>query len=288
MAFNFGSQIGNVVQQATTSAVNNGLEKVIPGDGFIAKSARGFLGSQANRLINSGLFPGAASSFGGPSFLSHARFANEDPRVRISLSPGTPSILYKDPSNALLAPLRESNGIVFPYTPTVNISHSASYAGVHPTHSNYNQHSYATSSVDQISIVGQFTANTQAEANYILAVINFMRAATKMFFGNDDKRGTPPPVLRFSGYGPLLFNSVPVVMTAFTNDFEGSMDYMEAYVGDPGLGIGASTYVPTMVTINATMVPIVTRTQQKRFNLGDYARGGITATGTKSGAGGMP
>jgi len=286
MAFNFGRQIGNVVQNATTSAVSKGLEKAIPGDGFIAKSARGFLGAQANRLINSNLFPGAATNDGGQSFLSNARFANEDPRVRISLSPGSPAILYKDFRNALLAPLRESNGIVFPYTPTVNISHSASYSGVQPTHSNYTQHSYATSSVDQISVVGQFTANTQAEANYILAVINFMRSATKMFFGNDPMRGTPPPVLRFSGYGPFLFNSVPVVLTAFTNDFEGSMDYMEAFAGGQGAGIGASTYVPTMITINATMVPVVTRNQQKRFNLGAYARGELI--GSKTGTGGMP
>ena len=100
-------------------------------------------------------------------------------------------------------PLIDTNGILFPYTPTISVSHTAQYTGAHPPHSNYVQHSYNASSVDAINIDGYFTANNSDEARYVFAVLHFLRSSYKMFFGADAIRGTPPPVLRLSGYGPF-------------------------------------------------------------------------------------
>ena len=136
--------------------------------------------------------------------------------------------LYKDPATTALSPLVRTGGVLFPYTPTVSISHSAQYAGTHPTHSNYVQHSYnASSSVDSITVDGYFTANDPDEARYVMAVIHFLRSAYKMFFGNDRLAGTPPPVLRLSGHGSLNYNSVPVVLQNFAEIMPADRDYIE-------------------------------------------------------------
>lgn len=246
--------------------------------GNAGKQIGGFIDSATARLANAGLnFGGANAS--SPSSSGQARFAGgEDARAKLSLSPKSGPILYRDPANKLLRPLVETNGIVWPYTPTINSAYTASYGTMNPTHSNYAQLSYNFSSVDAITCVGAFTANTPSEAAYLLAVINFMRSAVKMFFGNDQLRGTPPPVLRFSAYGTYIFNSVPVVITNFSQDFEPGVDYIDAYAN------GAVSKVPTSMTINCTMQPVVSRSQQRDWSLEKYARGQLT--GSSNGTGG--
>jgi hypothetical protein len=101
-----------------------------------------------------------------------AQFAQTDNRVRLALSPGSGPMLYtKILANSVLAHLVSTGGILFPYTPTISVSHSAQYAGTHPTHSNYVQHSYNASAVDSITVDGYFTANDPDEATYVFAVL---------------------------------------------------------------------------------------------------------------------
>jgi hypothetical protein len=291
MAINQGSLRGNVKTNATAQTSsnigNNGslLNTILPGDSQLARAGRSFLGSSANRLIQAGLdatgISGAVNNVIGTSQFAGA----QDHRAKISLSPGESGILYKDTGNVLLRPLLDTNGVVFPYTPTVNVSYSANYGGNHPMHSNYIQHSYASSQVSAVNIVGQFSANNTVEANYLLAVLTFIRSSTKMFFGQDQNRGTPPPVLRFSYNGPYMFNSVPVVITNSTQDFEQSVDYIETNVTG-GNGISSKTLVPTLMTINMTLEPIVSRDQQLNFGLQRYARGELV--GSSTGIGTLP
>ena len=219
MAFNFNKIIDSVTTNATSSnfgvgnIVEQGLNKAIPGDGAVSKIAKSFLGAQANRLINSQLNPGGENRRINDGFISSARVGSDmDTRARLALSPGADGILYKDPTNSLLNPLTATDGIVWPYTPNINVSFSAAYTGNQTIHNNYQSQSYGQSSVEQITCVGQFTANTPREAAYVLSVLHFLKSATKSFFGQDTNRGTPPPVLRFSAHGPYMFNSVPVVI----------------------------------------------------------------------------
>jgi hypothetical protein len=71
--------------------------------------------------------------------------AQENPqsdwRVRLSLAPGS-NYLYNAPSwgpdgKGILAPLHETNGVIFPYTPTISISYNANYSDPELVHSNY-------------------------------------------------------------------------------------------------------------------------------------------------------
>lgn len=270
MAFDLGSKFSKKI----SGTVTGGLDKLLPGNDIVSKTAKSVLGASGNRLLQAGLKFAGVNILGEEVFnnISTATFRDNDTRVRIGLSPGSGSIFYKDPSNQLLSPLLDTDGIMFPYTPNVNINYSASYSALQPTHSNYAQHAYAQSSVDFIGINGMFTANTADEARYVLAVLHFMRTATKMFYGTDGTRGTPPPVLRFSGYGPFQFNSVPVVLSSFAHDFENTVDYIEVPLASSP-DASTKTMVPTQMMINMNLLPIYTRSQVRNFSLEGFAKG---------------
>ena len=237
------------------------------------------------RLDSCDLKPGAANSTTtAPAVVRHS--AENDIRARLQLSPGSPPILYRDTTNFIQKPLNSTDGVVWPYTPTINVSYSAAYTAQTLAHTNYAQQSYNMSTIDQITVTGIFTANTSAEAQYMLAMISFLRSATKMFFGGGAHRGTPPPVMRFSAHGPHMFNSVPVVVTNHTQDFEGTVDYIDApSIGSSGK-YSSITRVPSLMTVYVTLMPVISRTQQTEFSLAKYARGELI--GTRTGAGGMP
>ena len=254
----------------------------------INKVAGPILNNSDARLKNAGLNPGAQNVTPNAS-IGQARFKGQDLRARLSLSPGQANMFYKDSGNQLLAPLRATDGVVWPYTPTINVTYAANYTGTNLAHTNYTQQNYSHSSIDSISLVGQFTSNTPSEAAYVLAVINFLRASTKMFYGQDNLRGTPPPVLRFSAYGAYMFNSVPVVVASYNSDLTDAYDYMEASVlnfDEQGDFLADTSMVPTLLNVNVSLIPVVTRTQTTQFSLEAYARGDLI--GSKYGAGGMP
>jgi len=283
---NLFDNLSSRVFTRSNQLVEDGLNKLIPGDNLIAKSARSFLGNQAERLLANGLFPGGENS--QVQGLQNVRFtAENDIRARLSLSPQSGSLFYRDPSNRLMSPLSETDGVVWPYTPSVNVSYNAAYSGQNPSHTNYTQQSYAHSTVDQIQVVGQFTANNQDEARYLLATLWFLKSATKSFFGTDNNRGTPPPVLRFSAHGAHMFKSVPVVVANTTQDFEQGVDYIDTPIiaGSSGR-LSDTTRVPTLMTINCTLIPVISRAAQTRFGLRDYAAGRLL--GSSIGRGGTP
>lgn len=169
--------------------------------------------------------------------------ARQDWRVRLSLSPGA-NYLYKANPAGILAPLAETDGVIFPYTPTVAISYNATYDPTHPTHSNYKIFQYNNSGIDSISITGDFTAQDTKEANYLLAVIHFFKSVTKMFYGQDElpKAGTPPPLCYLFGFGAFQFNAHPIAITTFNYSLPNDVDYIKANIsyGAPGVNRSAS------------------------------------------------
>ena len=193
--------------------------------------------ANARRAI-SGLLPGGSASgsketpnigFQNQSGTGTATAAGEDDwRVRLSLAEGS-NIFYKDTStqNSILAPLIETNGVIWPYTPQVTISHVANYNPVQLTHSNYSAQFYNNSDVADIQISGDFTVQSIEEGQYLMAVIYFMRASTKMFFGSGANVGNPPPILFLDGYGSHYFPHVPVVVTNFTHTMPNEVDYLQ-------------------------------------------------------------
>jgi hypothetical protein len=171
-----------------------------------------------------------------------------DWRFRITLAPNA-NYLYKAPNPGILAPLK-NKGVIFPYTPSVSVTYAAKYDTQSPTHSNFNIHTYQGSSVESISVTGDFTAQDVTEANYMLAVIHFLKSSTKMFYGQDTKpvAGTPPPLLYLSGFGEYQFDNHPVVLSSFTYTLPTDVDYINAYPNGSTVAVNGAMLSPFQKT----------------------------------------
>jgi hypothetical protein len=234
--------------------------------------------SNARRAI-SGLLPGGGSSlsktipnigFLGSSAQGGASAAGEDDwRVRVSLADHS-QLFYKDPSasyNSIMAPLIETNGVIWPYTPSITVTHIANYVSTPLTHSNYSAHFYNNSDVNDITVSGDFTVQSAEEGQYLMAVVYFLRSATKMFFGSGDNVGNPPPIVFLDGYGSHYFPHVPCVITNFTHTLTSEVDYLQvpisqtvlqetpiaidnANIGSVQLSAQEQQYVPSLLRSN--------------------------------------
>jgi len=182
-------------------------------------------------------------------------------------------------NSAIMRPLQALGGVLFPYTPQITVGHKANYESVNLVHTNYTVPQFQHSSVDNIGISAQFTANYPAEAEYMLAMIHFFRSVTKMFYGKDQRAGTPPPVLYLDGYGPYTFDHIPVVITAFDYTLPTDVDYISCKTV-----YGEKQKVPTSLNITLSMIPTYSRNKiSNEFGLSDFANG-ILVSGTKSSA----
>ena len=155
-----------------------------------------------------------------------------DWRVKLRLAPGA-NYLYrasdgKGSQAGILQPLAVTDGVVFPYTPVISTAYRANYSNYDLTHSNYRGYFYQGSAVEELTIQAMFTAQDTYEANYLLAVIHFFKAVTKMFYGQDAERGAPPPLVYLQGYGEYQFNLHPCVVTNFNYNLPNDVDYIRA------------------------------------------------------------
>jgi len=150
-----------------------------------------------------------------------------DWRVRLSLAPNS-TYLYNAKPPGILAPLAITDGVIFPYTPSIETSYQAKYDSYDLTHSNYRGYFYKSSMVENITIKGTFTAQDTREAQYLLAVIHFFKSVTKMFYGQDQEAGTPPPLVYLNGFGKYQFNEHPCVVSNFGYSLPNDIDYIRA------------------------------------------------------------
>jgi len=160
--------------------------------------------------------------------LRNNKAQSSDWRVRLRLAPYS-SYLYNDLANlGVLAALRATDGVIFPYTPSIETAYKANYDQYDLTHSNYRGYFYKNSYVDAVNVRATFTAQDTKEADYLLAVIHFFRSVTKMFYGQDQQRGAPPPLVYLSGYGDYQFNEHPCVVSQFNYTLPPDVDYIRA------------------------------------------------------------
>jgi len=152
---------------------------------------------------------------------------NGDWRVRLRLAPQA-NYLYKATAPGIMAPLTVTDGIIFPYTPAIDTTYRANYETYDLTHSNYRGYFYKNSYVDAINLKATFTAQDTNDANYLLAVITFLKSVTKMFYGQDPQRGAPPPLVYLSGLGDFQFNEHPCVVSQFQYNLPDNVDYIRA------------------------------------------------------------
>ena len=183
-----------------------------------------------------------------------------DWRVRLSIAPRY--------LNEVTKPLEVSNGLVFPLTPTIMVQNTASYTSIKPIHSNYPFYAYQNSAVENITITGEFPVENEDDGHYWIAATHYLRSVTKMAYGETANAGAPPPVIQLNGYGPFIFNQVPVVVTNFTVELVSDIDYILVdTVGPQG------TYVPTKSQISVTLIPMYSRRKVKDFRLEDFVEG---------------
>jgi len=291
------------------------LNNFVSGARSIAGSAASTLGTVVNtvntlktqgfgaalRSIN--LIPGGETGINSnPASAIFSSSANRDWRVKLSL-PNNPA--YR--SSAILKPLIETNGMVFPFTPSIQMMHTANYQPMNPVHNNYPFLSYENSKVDAMSIVGQFFCEDSTEAAYWIAAVHFLKSVTKMSFGSDSTAGAPPPVLKLNGYGDYVFKDVPVVVTSFTVDLPNDVDYISTGLSAnapstasrvsaavaavtglqlPGSSIGQGVaWAPVKSQITVVVQPLYSRDQVRNFSLDKFIRGDyvIGSGGNKTG-----
>jgi hypothetical protein len=222
-------------------------------------------GGLSNPLNQTGAFTPTSATSASPTM--------PDWRLRLSLS-SYATYLYKDPAAAsdrtnILNPLVATNGIVFPYTPTINVGYKANYDAAEIVHSNYKMYFYKNSNVDEIQITADFTAQDVNEGKYVLAVLHFFRSVTKMFYGQDTDpiAGTPPPLCYLTGYGQYQFSGHPVLVSSFTYSLPNDVDYIRT-------GIGAAWSGTSITSVISNTVPTTSTSSAIRLKLSKLLSGG--------------
>ncbi len=225
----------------------------------------------------------------GPQASFATSAENKDWRVSL----GMPWNFGRSP---LLMPLKSTGyKMVFPYTPTVIISHSANYGQIAPIHNNYPFFAYQNSQVDSLVLTGQFYCQNSLEAQYWTACLHYLRSITKMYYGGGFNSGNPPPIVKLNGYGDYVFKNVPVIITNFTVDMPAEVDYISTQLleknpaqanpmGDfdnPPTGIpGDDTgWAPAESQFTVTVQPIYSRDSVNKFNLQDFVNGDLVTKG---------
>ena len=169
----------------------------------------------------------------------------------------------------VIAPLVNitNSKMIFPFTPTIQLSHTANYSQITPTHTNYAFNAYQSSKIENITITGEFVVENEADAQYWIACLHFLRTMTKMFYGSGPNLGNPPLVSRLNGYGPHVLNNIPVLITNFTIDLKSDVDYMPCTVAKK------TDYAPTQSTVTVVCQPNYARRSHSKFDLTKFARG---------------
>lgn len=302
------TNLGSTARSLTStvaSRVAGVPQNLIPNNGNFTSQAGGFLPANIRRQL-AGLLPGGRAvpkAFTqNPAIQFGSNDTDNDWRVRISINPSSKILYWDSGTTGLLAPLRSTDGFIFPYVPNVTVSHSANYSSVPLTHSNYTQYFYESSSVAAINISGDFTVQNVDEGRYFLAALYFFRSLTKMFYGaTGEYQGSPPPIVYLDGYGQHYLPHVSCVVTNFSHTMPNDVDYIEimtpqstttkqvqtaaTYFPTPGqsnsMTIDQTTTntafnrVPTISTFSLTLQPVISRSQAIDFDYKEFAKGGL-------------
>lgn len=255
--FDRGPSINSISSAA--SSVGSGIQSAIGTVGQVAGVASRLAGALNNlsnpsalisqlRGINLPNFSMSGSAFAATRVMFAGPGNKDDWRVRLTI----PDNFFA--SSPVLAPLKAAGGLVFPYTPTLSISSSASYDDIALTHQNYTMLAYQNSKVNEFTITGAFNVEDELQAQYWVAAVHFLRSATKMYTGDDVQgfQGSPPPILALNGYGDYVFKNVPVVVKSFNIELPADSNYISCTVGAAGFSAGRGNTAQTINGVAAT------------------------------------
>lgn len=226
-------------------------------------SAAGSLNNLLSLARGKNLPSGAELFSSQGSFVELKPGSQNDWRVKVNCNFG----LFGNAFNRL----SETGGFVFPYLPNITVSTKANYTQIDPVHNLQPFYAYKNSQVDDIQISGEFSVETELDAEYWIQGTTFFKTATRMFFGTGENVGNPPVICQLSGYGARVFAGVPVIVKSFSVDLKEDVSYMKYTKGT------APTWVPTTSNITIVLSPIYNRTRLRQFNLKNYANGNMVA-----------
>lgn len=202
-------------------------------------------------------------------------------------------ILGKNNSSNILQPLWKTDGLMFPYTPMIQVQHAnVGYGQYDLAHTNYDYFAYQRTSSPSATVTGVFGAHTQEEAEYMMAAIHFLRVVTKSNFGaSDPNKGTPPPKLAFSAYGNAMFNRTPVYVRTVAFGLDQDVDYVPVRQRTPqegGIVSGSeelddmlkNSYVPLVLNLFIDIMVAPNPSQLRdEFNLEEFRTGKLLDKG---------
>jgi len=189
-----------------------------------------------------------------------------DHRVRLKVPTSYLVGQAAGPSNTLF----KSQGIIFPYTPSISQDYTASYTPLSLVHTNYTQQFYKNSTVGNISLSAKFTVQNEYEAEVYFSIVHLLRALTKMRWGDDDNAGSPPPVCRLFAYGDAIMNNVPVAISSFKLELPDNVDYFTTK---------SRSSAPAVSTISLTLVPIYSRNEIQKYTVSGWLSSNLRSKG---------
>ena len=277
--------IGNSITSTVSGGINS-LQSVVGSTSNITADIAGGLNKLAGGSLGGGLMSlaGTISKAAGMlnNVLSLKRGINLPSGAEAFIKQGTAIKLNASAKNdwrvrincqwnifnsPLFALLENTGGVVWPYLPNITVSTKADYSAINTTHSNYTNYAYKSSMVDDITITGEFSCETETDAAYWIAATTFFKTATKMFFGQGEFAGNPPLICNLTGYGASIFDKVPVIVKSFSVDLNDGVNYVRCN------SFGTNTWVPVLSTITVVVSPVYNRQRMRQFSLQDYARG---------------
>ncbi len=241
---------------------------------------------------------GAAAARGGsvitpkPPGLDQGKQSSTDgltSLIRDMRSAATSNTTEKNDRNHALWPIFKTNGLIFPYNPTISENVSVNYDTVELTHTNESYHNYKNTSNVRINLGNAvWTCDTFDNAIYALSALHFFRAYSQMDFGSN-KSGRPPSPMWFSAYGSYAFHRVPVLMEkadwSFPNDVDyvgipepGTPEYINRQIQDRKSAASGNSYTWLPIKFEVSSISLIVQHSPRywlNFNLDDYRSGAM-------------
>lgn len=238
----------------------NQLKSLGPTATNLANQASG----SATAVAESATTPSVSTDGTMPTVVVPGKRAPKDFRVRLGPPVSMINQIYgENTASNILTPLRLTQGLMFPFTPTIDWGQSVQYKTVSLIHSLQDFNAFEETPSTNISVSGTFVIQNDKDARYMLACLHFLRTVSKMYFGKasftdpaarsdpeakPSLAGMPPPVLIFSGYGDYMFNDLPVILKDHSYTFKQDVSYIDFEVN------GSMVRLPSILDISLKLV----------------------------------
>lgn len=185
--------------------------------------------------------------------------------------------------DGIMAPLRDTYGLMFPITPSISENIDVNYQSYDMAHGLMPIQAYKSGGQKTLGLEATFVAQTDIEARYCLACIHFLRSFSKMNFGDSDPNaGTPPPILVFNAYGDAIFHNLPVIITTGSITWPNDVDYVYTTASSTSQTSVKTTntmiadgWVPSKFTVSLNLVVQPSPAKLRSFNLEQFRNGNL-------------